>query len=262
MFEALLKGKSVVITGAGSGVGRASADLFARQGARLICADVQEEWLEETVAQVKAAGGEAKGVRCDVSRRANVQAAVDAAVQAYGRLDVMYNNAGVASPMNPDGRTAKFLDNTDEQIERLLAINVQGVLFGCQIAVAQFRAQGGGGVIVNTSSVAGMMGWGGVLYGSTKGAVVNMTRSLAMEVAAEGIRVNAVAPGTMVTRFGVGAAGPLPENVLAGMAKMQPLGRIVDPMDAANAALFLASDMSFNITGVNIPVDGGMSAGR
>ncbi|HEY3695368.1 SDR family NAD(P)-dependent oxidoreductase [Phenylobacterium sp.] len=262
MFEGLLKGRSVVITGAGSGVGRAASDLFAHHGARLICADVQEEWLAETVSLVTSAGGEARAVRCDVARRADVQAAVAAAVEAYGRLDVMYNNAGVASPSSDGGRMAKFVDNTDEQMDRLIAINMRGVMYGCQAAIAQFRAQGGGGVIVNTASVAGMIGWGGVLYSSTKGAVVNMARALAMEVAAENIRVNNVCPGTMITRFGAGARGPLPDNVVENMAKLQPLGRVVDPMDAANAALFLASDMSVNITGLNLPVDGGLSAGR
>jgi NAD(P)-dependent dehydrogenase (short-subunit alcohol dehydrogenase family) len=264
MIEGLLKGRSVVITGAGSGVGRAASDLFARHGARLICADIRMDWLEETVAQVAAAGGEARAVLCDVTRKAEVAAAVAAAVQAYGRLDVMYNNAGVASPSNegPAGRPAKFLENTEEQMDRLIAINVRGVMYGCQAAIDQFRKQGGGGVIVNTASVAGMIGWGGVLYSSTKGAVVNMARSLAMEVAAENIRVNNVCPGTMITHFGVGAAGPLPNSVVEGMAKLQPLGRVVDPMDAANAALFLASDMSLNVTGLNLPVDGGLSAGR
>jgi NAD(P)-dependent dehydrogenase (short-subunit alcohol dehydrogenase family) len=263
MLEGLLKGKSVVITGAGSGVGRAAAELFGRHGAQLICTDIQAEWLDETVKRVTGEGGEAKAVRCDVTKRADVQAAVDACVEAYGRLDVMYNNAGIASPPREDGRPAKFSENTDEQIARLYAVNVNGVIYGCQIAVAQFRKQGGGGVIVNTASVAGMMGWGGVLYGSTKGAVVNLTRSLAMEVAAENIRVNAVCPGAMITHFGVGAGGPLPNSVVESMAAMQPLKRIVDPMDAAQAALFLASDVtSRNVTGVNLPVDGGMTAGR
>lgn len=262
MTDRLLQGKSVVITGAGSGVGRAAADLFARHGARLVCVDVQEAWLEETVASVKAGGGEARAVRCDVSRRADVQAAVDAAVEAYGRLDVMYNNAGVASPMNAQGKNATFVENTDADIDRLLAINVRGVILGCQIAVARFREQGGGGVIVNTASAAGLIGWGGVLYGATKGAIVNLTRSLAMEVARDDIRVNAVCPGAMVTKFGIAAAGPLPQATLDALAKTQPLGRIIEPMDTANAALFLASDLSANVTGVNLPVDGGVSAGR
>jgi NAD(P)-dependent dehydrogenase (short-subunit alcohol dehydrogenase family) len=262
MSERLLDGKSVVITGSGSGVGRAAAAIFARNGARLICADVKKEWVEATVAQVKDAGGEARAVECDVRSRADVQAAVDAAVEAYGRLDVMYNNAGVASPMTPQGRTATFVENTDDDIDRLLAINVRGVILGCQTAIAQFRKQGGGGVIVNTASAAGLIGWGGSLYGATKGAVVNLTRALAIELGSENIRVNSVCPGTMVTNFGIGGAGPLPTQALEAMARIQPLGRILDPEDPANAALFLASDLARNMTGVNMPVDGGVTAGR
>jgi NAD(P)-dependent dehydrogenase (short-subunit alcohol dehydrogenase family) len=262
MIGKLLDGKSVVITGSGSGVGRAAAEIFAEHGARLICADVNEAWIEETVSRVKAAGGEAKAVRCDVSRRADVQAAVDAAVAAYGRLDIIYNNAGVSSPMKPGGGMAKFVENTDEDIDRLLAINVRGVILGCQIAIAQFQKQGGGGVIVNTASAAGLIGWGGPLYGSTKGAVVNLTRSLAIEVGPQNIRVNSVCPGSMVTNFGVGAKGPLPQAALDAMAKMQPLGRIIDAAEPAQAALFLASDLARNITGVNLPIDGGVTAGR
>jgi NAD(P)-dependent dehydrogenase (short-subunit alcohol dehydrogenase family) len=262
MIEGLLKGKSIVITGAGSGVGRAASQLFAQHGARLIVTDVQESWLEETVAQVKDAGGEVKAVRCDVTRRADLDAAVKAAVDAYGRLDVMYNNAGIATPMKAEGGMKSFTDNTEDDIERLYAVNVKGVLFGCQAAIEQFRRQGGGGTIVNTASAAGLIGWGGTLYGSTKGAVVNLVRTLAMEVAKEGIRVNNVNPGSMATHFGVGAKGPLPQQALDSMAKIQPLGRIIDPMDCANAALFLASDLSSNITGINLPIDGGVSAGR
>jgi len=261
MIDGLLKGKNVVITGAGSGVGRAASLLFAQHGARLVLVDVQEAWLEETAAKVRDAGGEAKGLRCDVTKRADLEAAVNAAVQAYGRLDVMYNNAGVATPMR-DGKMVSFTENSEEEIERLYAINVKGVILGCQVAIEQFRKQGGGGVIVNTASAAGLIGWGGTLYGSTKGAVVNLVRTLAMEVAKENIRVNNVNPGTMATHFGVGAAGPLPQQVLDSMAKIQPLGRVIDPMDCANAALFLASDLSSNITGINLPIDGGVSAGR
>jgi NAD(P)-dependent dehydrogenase (short-subunit alcohol dehydrogenase family) len=262
MIEGLLRGKSIVITGAGSGVGRAASQLFAQHGARLVCADINLEWLEETLAQVKRAGGEARAMRCDVSRKSDVEAAVDAAVQAYGRLDVIYNNAGIASPVTPEGRLAKLDENTEQQIELLIAVNLRGVMYGCQAAIVRFRVQGGGGVIVNTASAAGLMGWGGVLYGSTKGGVVNLTRALAMEVASEGIRVNSVCPGAMATHFGPGSRGGWSEAMLEKMAKAQPLGRIVDPADAANAALFLASDMARSITGVNLPVDAGISAGR
>jgi NAD(P)-dependent dehydrogenase (short-subunit alcohol dehydrogenase family) len=261
-MEGLLQGKSVVITGAGSGVGREASELFASHGARLVCADIRTDLLEETVSAVKGAGGEARAVRCDVSRKAEVDAAVAAAVQAYGRLDVIFNNVGIASPKTPAGMLAQLVENTEEQIDLLIAVNVKGVMFGCQAAIAQFRAQGGGGAIVNTASAAGLMGWGGVLYGATKGAVVNLTRALAMEVARDGIRVNNINPGGMPTRFVTGDRGPLPEAALERMGQSHPLGKVISPLDAAKAALFLASDLSSNITGVNLPVDGGMTAGK
>ena len=261
-MEGLLKGKSVVITGSASGVGRAAAELFASHGARLICADIAMDLLEETIAAVKAAGGEARAVRCDVSKKSEVADAVRAAVEAYGRLDVIYNNVGIPSPKTEQGGMAKLTDNTDAQIEKLYGVNVNGVIYGCQLAIEQFRAQGGGGVIVNTASVAGLIGWGGVLYGSTKGAVVNLTRALAIEVAGEQIRVNSVCPAGMATRFITGDRGPLPEAAVQKMGQGYPLGRVIDPLDTAKAALFLASDLSSNITGVNLPVDGGLSAGK
>lgn len=262
MIEGLLKGKSIIITGAGSGVGRAASELFATHGARLICADIAMDLLEATVAAVKALGGEARAVRCDVSKKTDVAATVEAAVEAYGRLDVIYNNVGIPSPKTEAGTMTRLADNTEEQIQKLYAVNVNGVIYGCQLAIERFRAQGGGGVIVNTASVAGLIGWGGVLYGSTKGAVVNLTRALAIEASVDGIRVNSVCPAGMATRFITGDRGPLPDDALAGMAKAYPLGRVIDPMDTAKAALFLASDLSSNITGVNLPVDGGLSAGK
>ena len=260
MLEGLLKGKSVVITGAASGVGRASAQLFASQGARLICADIAAEALDTIVAEVKASGGEALALRCDVTKKADVFAAVAAAVKAYGRLDVMFNNVGIPSPRGGGG-VVRFADNTEEQIDLLLAVNVKGMFFGCQAAIQQFRAQGGGGVIVNTASAAGLIGWGGTLYSSTKGAATSLTRALAMEVANDGIRVNSLCPAGMPTPFLSGGMGELPEAAVIQIGKMHPLGRVIQPMEAAQTALFLASDLSSNTTGVNLPVDGGMSAG-
>lgn len=255
----LLQGKSVVITGAGSGVGRAAALIFSQHGAKVICADVIAERANDAVAAVRSAGGEAEASVCDVSREADVAAAIDLAVRSFGRLDVMFNNAGIAS--TPDGTRRSFAECTADDYDRLTNVNYRGVFHGCKLAVNRFLAQKDRkGVIVNTASVAGMVGWGGVLYGSTKGAVIQMTRGLAIEVAPHGIRVNSVCPAGMMTNFGVAT----PRNDIAALeeayGKMHPLGRPITPEDAANAALFLASDLASNITGVAIPVDGGYVA--
>lgn len=155
-----------------------------------------------------------------------------------------------------------MLDATPDDIARVSGVNINGVLFGCKAAMRQFAAQGGGGVIVNTASVSGLIGWGGAVYNASKGAVVNLTRALALEVAAQGIRVNSVCPGGMPTRFAnMDPDGPMAARVRESMAALHPIGRPIEPEDCAKAALFLASDLASSITGVNLPVDGGMSAG-
>lgn len=259
----LLNGKVAVITGAGSGVGRAAVLLFTRQGAKVVAADIDGAAAEATVAQAVAEGGSARAIACDVANEGALTEAVQLAVASYGRLDIMYNNAGITLEPKPGQRTLTTLvDTSAEEMQRLNAVNVGGVMNGCRAAIRQFQAQGGGGAIVNTSSVAGLIGWGGVAYGATKGAVSLLTRSLAMEVAPHGIRVNAVCPAAMLTNFaGMGKRGPLPDEAKKRLAAIHPLGRTIDPMDCASAALFLASDLAANITGVNLPVDGGMSAG-
>jgi NAD(P)-dependent dehydrogenase (short-subunit alcohol dehydrogenase family) len=256
----MLKDKNVVITGAGSGVGRAAALLFAQQGARVVCADVLIESAEQTAGLITAAAGQAIAVHCDVRQRGDMERAVNA-VQPWGPLHVMFNNAGVAS--STDGRPYTLVEQTDDDFDRLVSINFRGVVHGCQAAVKAFIAQGGGGVIVNTASVAGLVGWGGVLYGATKGAVIQLTRSLAIEVAKHRIRVNAVCPAAMMTNFGRPAGtGPAVPNddLLQAYARMHPLGEPISTDDCAQAALFLASDAARNITGVALPVDGGYVA--
>lgn len=262
-MQGLVHGKVAVITGAGSGVGRAATLLFARHGARVVAVDIDLPAVEETVSQVAAEGGAARALRCDVTDEAAVSEAVHVAVATFGRLDVMYNNAGITvEPTAELPRMPTLVETTPEQMSRLYDVNVRGVLHGCRAAIRQFEAQGGGGAIVNTNSVAGLIGWGGVFYGSTKGAITIITRTLALEVAAKGIRVNSVCPAAMPTHFaGMGKRGPITEEAKARMAAMHPLGRVIDPVDCANAALFLASDLASNITGVNLPVDGGLSAG-
>jgi NAD(P)-dependent dehydrogenase (short-subunit alcohol dehydrogenase family) len=255
--------KSVVITGAGSGVGRASALRFAAEGAHVVCADVRKDWAEETVRLVTEAGGSALVVSCDVAVEDDVAAAVAAAVDAFGRLDVMFNNAGVTGTGMRPGAT--FEDLTAEDFTRLTDINLRGVFYGCKHAVRQFKSQGDGGVILNTGSIAGMVGWGNVLYGATKGAVNQITKGVAIECAPFGIRCNAICPGAMpLTNFTPlpqgGAAAPPPQEYLEEVAAYQPLGRFITAEDCAETAVFLASDGARNITGVLLPVDGGYVA--
>jgi NAD(P)-dependent dehydrogenase (short-subunit alcohol dehydrogenase family) len=257
----LLEGKSVVITGAGSGVGRASALLFAREGAKVVCADVVSDWAKETVRLVEAEGNTAIASDCNVTDEASVKGSIAHAVETFGRLDVMFNNAGVSSP--PGG--LKFEDYEDADWDRLMSINLRGVFYGMKHAVRQFKAQGGGGVIVNTGSVAGMVGWGGTIYGVSKGGVVQMTRAVAIECAPDNIRVNAICPAGMPqTNFGVHdpsqAFAEKPAEQIAMVGGMHPLGQPITPENCAAAALFLASDQSTNITGVLLPVDGGFTA--
>jgi NAD(P)-dependent dehydrogenase (short-subunit alcohol dehydrogenase family) len=258
--EGLLQNKVVIITGAGSGVGNAAALLFARHGAKVLAADVNAEAVEKTAAAVKAEGGNAIAQTCDVSVASAVDGLVAAAVRAFGRLDVIYNNVGITLQPKPGQALRTFVNTTQEEIDRLYAVNVGGVMNGCRAAVRQFELQGGGGAIVNTASVAGLIGYGGTVYGSTKGAVTTLTRTLAIELAPQGIRVNSVCPAGMPTNF-IGGGVSMSEAARASMSAAHPLGRPIEPLECANAALFLASDLASNITGVNLPVDGGLTAG-
>ena len=255
----LLSDQVVVITGAGSGVGRASALLFAEHGARVVCADVRAEWVAETVEQVQAAGGTAAAVTCDVARAAEVDLLVQGAVDTFGRLDVMFNNAGVASPR----RGILLEEHTDDDFDRLMNINARGVFNGCRAAVRTFKDQGGGGVVVNTASVAGLVSWGSAVYGGTKAMVIQLTRALAIEGAPFGIRANCICPGGMFTNFGVPEEDAFRERTpeeLAMATSLHPLGQPITGDDCAAAALYLASDLAANVTGVALPVDGGYLA--
>jgi NAD(P)-dependent dehydrogenase (short-subunit alcohol dehydrogenase family) len=261
----LLEGKSAVVTGAGSGVGRASARRFAEEGARVICADISLERAEETAELIRKGEGTAVAVRSDVAVEDDVIAMVTAAVGEFGRLDILFNNAGISTP-----RLGALLEqHTVADFERLTSVNLLGVFLGCKYAVLQFKKQGDGGTILNTGSVAGLVGWGGTVYGATKGAVHQLTRGVAIEGAPFGIRANAICPAGMpFTNFmATGGRGgpPAPgeagyEDMIRAVGASHPLGRPISAEDCAEAAVFLVSDRAANITGVLVPVDGGYVA--
>ena len=267
-MQGLLEGKVAVITGAGSGVGRAAIKLWAEHGAKVIAADINLPNAEESVRLAGAPQGQIKAVECNVADPDSVEAAVALAVETFGRLDVIYNNAGITVLPIPGVGMKKLVDLDHAEMRKVEEVNINGVIFGSQAAIRQFDAQaekgeGSGGVIVNTASVAGLTGYGGVLYGATKGAVVALTRTLAIEVADKNIRVNSVCPAGMLTHYsGMDPDSEHKDKILEGMGKAHPLGRAIEPADTAAAAMFLASDLAANITGVSLPVDGGLTAGR
>jgi NAD(P)-dependent dehydrogenase (short-subunit alcohol dehydrogenase family) len=244
-----LEDKVAVVTGAGSGMGRASALLFAEEGAKVICADVSGH--EEAAAQ--EIGKSAIAVHADVSKAEDVKAMFAAAVDAFGRLDVVFNNAGFNAPHHP-------LDETDDDLfDRLVAVNLRGVFLGIKYAIPALRASGGGSII-NTASAMGLVGRKGIAaYGGTKGGVVALTMGAALDFAADNIRVNAICPGMIYT----GRAGAPPDNskpVPDREMPYFPMARYGKPGEIATAAVFLASDDSSFITGVALPVDGGYVA--
>jgi NAD(P)-dependent dehydrogenase (short-subunit alcohol dehydrogenase family) len=256
-----LDGKSAIVTGAGSGVGRASACKFAEEGALVVAADIDLDHAKDTVRKVESAGGTAIAIGTDVSDERQVQAMIAAAVEQYGRLDILFNNVGIPTPR----LGMIFEEHTLEDFNRLVAVNLGGVFLGCKHAVMRFKEQGDGGVILNTASVAGLVGWGGTVYGATKGGVIQLTRAVAIEVAPFGIRVNAICPAAMPLT-GFMAAGGLQVDaeqqaaIAEAVGGQHPLGRAITAEDCAEAALYLVSDASRNVTGVALPVDGGFVA--
>ena len=257
----LLEGKAAIVTGAGAGVGRASAVRFAREGARVLCVDIDLDLAKEAAAAIESAGGTATAHFCDVSREEDVAGAVAAAVDHFGSLDIVFNNAGIPTP-----RLGALLeDHTVEDFDRLTSVNMRGVFLGSKHAVMRFKMQGTGGVILNTGSVAGLVGWGGSVYGATKGAVHQLTRAVAIEGAPFGIRANAICPAGMpFTNFM--AAGGLPQSGIdldalgRQVGAAHPLGRPITAEDCAEAAVYLVSDRSCNVTGILLPIDGGYVA--
>jgi NAD(P)-dependent dehydrogenase (short-subunit alcohol dehydrogenase family) len=253
-----LEGKVAVITGAASGMGRAMAELFAAEGAKVVAADWNQEALDETVASISANGGTITGVQGNVADQAQAEAIIDAAVNTYGRLDVLCNNAGV---MDINQGAAEL---TNEMWERVLGINLNGPMYLTRKAIPAMKASGGG-AIVNTASVAGVGGGAaGLAYTVSKHGIVGMTKQTAFRYAQEGIRCNAIAAGAVETNImqSVDASQMDP----AGSARCQTYYAAIPgqlkPADIASLALFLASDESKMITGAIVPADAGwLSAG-
>jgi NAD(P)-dependent dehydrogenase (short-subunit alcohol dehydrogenase family) len=249
-----LQGKTALITGAGSGIGREAALLFAREGANIVVVDVNDAGGEETVAAIKAAGGRAIYVHADVSKAAEAEKMIAAAEETFGGLHILFNNAGISHINDDDAIT------TEEDVWDLtFAINVKGVFLGCKYGIPALR-RAGGGSIINTASFVAVMGAATpqLAYTSSKGAVLSMTRELATIHAREGIRVNALCPGPLKTE--------LLMKFLNTEEKRQrrlvhiPMGRFGEAREIANAALFLASEESSFVTGATFLVDGGITA--
>jgi NAD(P)-dependent dehydrogenase (short-subunit alcohol dehydrogenase family) len=248
-----MKNKVILITGATSGIGKATAFKFGQAGAKVVVSGRRQSEGQSVVEAIKAEGGEAIFVRADVTIEDDVKALVSKTVETYGRLDVAFNNAGVE-------HVAPISEVTRGDYQRLFDINVWGVTNSMQHEIAAMQKTGGGSII-NTSSIGGHVGMAGLsIYIASKHAVEGLTKTTALEYAKEGIRVNAVAPGAidtdMVTRF----AGEEGSEMRAGLASMHPVGRMGRDTEIADAVLFLASDAASFITGTSLKVDGGFLA--
>lgn len=242
-----LKDKVAIITGSTKGIGKETAITFAREGAKVAICGTREDAIKEVVSEIEAMGAEALGFKVDVSKRAQVDEMVAEVKKAWGRVDILVNNAGVTA----DAMLKKM---TEEQFDKVININMKGV-FNCAQAVLDIMTEQGSGVILNATSVVGLYGnVGQTNYAAAKWGVIGMTKTWAKELGRKGIRVNAVAPGFIMTPM----TEAVPEKVLDMMKEKAPLQRLGNPEDIANAYLFLASDEASFVTGTVLSVDGGL----
>ena len=247
-----LEGKVALISGGARGQGAAEAKLFAGEGAKVVFGDILDDLGKQVEAEIHEVGGEALYIHLDVTNAADWASAVEAAVSRYGRLDVLVNNAGITIRKNVE-------DTTEEDWDRIMAINAKGVFLGTKQAIPAMR-ESGGGSIVNISSTAGLVGspYSGASYAATKGAVRLFTKATAIQYAKEGIRCNSVHPGLLET--------PMTQDMLADAAHREertqriPLGRVGTAEDVANGVLYLASDEASFVTGSELVIDGGATA--
>jgi NAD(P)-dependent dehydrogenase (short-subunit alcohol dehydrogenase family) len=250
-----LDGKVAVITGAASGIGRSTANRFAGEGAAVVIADLNKEGGEAVVRECRENGGRAVFQKTDVSAEAEVMAAVNRAVKEFGGLDVIFNNAGVGGAVGPIDET------TVENWDRTLGVLLRAVFLGMKHSIPEMRKRGGGSII-STASVAGMRGGGGPhAYSAAKAAVINLTRSVALEVGKDRIRVNCICPGGINTPLIYARIPGGAEVTEQFLGLLQPIPRSGHPDDIASMALFLASDDSQWVTGTAMVVDGGLTAG-
>jgi len=248
----ILDGKRAIVTGAASGIGRATAVLLAREGAAVVAADLDEAGVADVVAAIGAEGGRATGVRCDVTVEADCRRLVEAAVAGFGGLDVVVSSAGII-------RRTSVVDTTEAEWDRVMAVNVKAVFLMGKHAIPEM-AHGGGGAVVNISSGWGLKGGPrAASYCASKGAVVNLTRAMAIDHGPQGVRVNCVCPGDTDTPLLRSEARQLGEEVTAFLASSaeRPIRRLGTPEDTARAVLFLASDAASWVTGTTLVVDGG-----
>jgi NAD(P)-dependent dehydrogenase (short-subunit alcohol dehydrogenase family) len=242
-------GKTAFITGAASGIGRATATAFAAEGARVVVTDRSKAVLQETAEQVRAAGAEVLAIVCDVSKPEEVQAAVTEAIRTFGRIDCAFNNAGV------ENKAAPLHEIELQEWDRILNINLRGTFICMKYEIAQMVRQGGGAV-VNTSSGAGIRGVaGGASYAASKHAIIGITKSAALDYAKQNIRVNAVLPGNIATPM----MDRFTEGDIQKAIDLEPIGRLGKPEEIAEAVLWMCSDLGGFVTGSSIVIDGGWS---
>ncbi len=249
-----LKDRAALVTGGGSGIGRATAIRLAEEGAKVAVNDINPATGRETVQMITAAGGTAVFIEADVAQVAECARSVAETVQAFGRLDILVNNAAVMVEKT-------VVDTTEEDFDRIAGVNLKGIFFVAKYAIIQMQKQGGGGNIINMASVNSFFAEGGIAaYCMTKGGIAQFTRALAMDHSGEGIRVNAIAPGWIETPMNANffAQGP---HVREQAGRLHAIGRTGQAVEVANAVIFLVSDEASFVTGSLMTVDGGFSAG-
>lgn len=250
-----LQGQAAVITGAATGIGRATAQVFAREGARLMLADIAVDDGLATAEEIRRDGGTAEFLRIDVSRRSENERLIDACIETYERIDILFCNAGVALPK-------ELTDTSDEEMDLLVDVNFKALMYASRYAVPIMLDQGSGSILYNASKTGLAAQEDSPVYCATKAAAIQLARALALDYATRGIRVNALCPGIVDTPMlrDVAQKADDPEGIWKEMCAAQPMGRLATSEEIADAALWLVSDEARFVTGIALPVDGGFTA--